>query len=239
MQEELKSKIASGFSAIKTIPQHCVAGNYAMRLIKFGYHPRVNRIINPFRLGFDNPYVKTHYSLPYELYAITEGQKYFNSRMSRLYPDWQSRYFEQHGHDYLDFLIDTQRPGLIDVNIRALSKFIEIIKLDIHRDRYWRIDGLKWRIRHIDNNDLLEDYFKSGKRDKSCYTEEIVKADYNVFDCYDSRCCKPKFYAGHLFEDIDFSPAAPTEETIDGYLRYYEENDDELPSGFYRSSKKE
>ena len=42
-----------------------------------------------------------------------------------------------------------------------------------------------------------------GKKDKSCYSEEIVIADYNVFALYDSQSCKPKFYAGHFDEDFD------------------------------------
>ncbi|MCH5162733.1 MAG: hypothetical protein J1G38_04515 [Clostridiales bacterium] len=239
MQEELEAKIASGFTAIKTIPQHCVSANYVIRLKRFGYRPRQNRIINPFRLGFDNPYVKTHFNLPHEAIFITEAQKYLNSRMSKAYPDWQSRWYEQHGHDYLDIYLDTQRPGLIDLNIRELSSFIEIVKLDIRRNKYDEIIGLKWRIRRIDNNGLLERYLNSGKTDKDCYTEEIVKADYNVFKCYDSQSCKPKFYAGHLDEDIDYMPAESTEDSIEGYIEYYEKNDDELPRGFYKSSKKE
>ena len=74
----------------------------------------------------------------------------------------------------------------------------------------------------------------SGKKDKSCYTEDIVTAEYNVFACYNSQSCKPKFYDGHFEHDFDYSPAEPTEETLDGYIRYLQENDDELPARFYQ-----
>ena len=237
MQREIMFKQASGFTGIETIPVHCVSANYDMQLRKFGYSPRYNRRINPYRLGFKNPFVDTHFTLPWEFIAITEAQKYLNSRMALYYPDWQSRYYEQHGHNDLDIWLDTQRPMLIDVNIRELSQFIEIIKLDLKYNDFGRVCGLKWHIRHIDNSGLFDKYMASGKTDKSCYTESVVEADYNVFDCYDSQSCKPKFYDGHFDEDFDYSPAYPLGNDIDGYMQYLKENDDELPDNFYQKRK--
>ena len=237
MQREIMSKQASGFTALKTIPTHCVAANYDMQLHKFGYRPRLNRRINPFRLGFSNPFVDTHFTIPYQCFFITEAQKYLNSRMALYYPDWQSRYYEQSGHNNLDFWLDTQRPMLIDVNIRELSQFIEIVKLDLKYNDFGKVCGLKWTIRHIDNSGLFDKYMASGKKDKSCYTESTVIADYNVFDCYDSQSCKPKFYDGHFGDDFDYSPAIPLDNDIDGYLEYLRVNDDELPDNFYQKRK--
>jgi len=78
----------------------------------------------------------------------------------------------------------------------------------------------------------------SGKKDKTCYTEEFVVADYNVFSLYDSQSCKPKFYAGHFEEDFDYNPSKPTEESLEGYIRFLEEVDDELPNNFYQRRTK-
>lgn len=233
MQAELQQKIAAGFTAIKTIPEHCVSANYDITLRKFRYSPRMSRRINPYRFGFANNNVKTHFTLPYEAIFITEAQKYLNSRMSKSFPDWQSRWYEQHGHNNLDVYLDTQRPMLIDVNIRDLSQFIEIVKLNIDYDRLGQPCRLIWKIRRIENSQLFDLYMSSGKKDKSCYTEETVTADYNVFSCYDSRSCKPKFYAGHFREDIDYNPAEITDETFDGYIKFLKEFDDELPQNFY------
>ena len=97
---------------------------------------------------------------------------------------------------------------------------------------------LRWYIRRIENSSLFDRYISSGKQDKSCYTEEVVTANYNVFDCYDSQCCKPKFYDGHFTEDYDYSVAEPTEQTREGYMRYLAENDDELPEGYYQKRSK-
>lgn len=233
MRQEVLRKQANGFTALKTIPAHCVAANYDMTFHKYRYLPRYSRRINPYRLGFTNPFVKTHYNIPFECIFITEAQKYLNSRMSAYFPDWQSRWYEQHGHNDLDIWLDTQRPMLIDVNIRELSRFTEIVRLEFSYNAYGRIDGLRWCIRHIENSSIFNAYMASGKQDKSCYTEEIVTADYNVFDCYDSQCCKPKFYDGHFDTDFDYSVAEPTEQTREGYVRYLSENDDELPENFY------
>ena len=233
MRQEIMRKNANGFNL--TIPKHCVSSNYDITFRKYGYSPRFNRRINPYRLGFDNEFVKTHFNYPYEAIGITEAQKYLNSRMSMYFPEWQSRWYEQHGHNNLDIYLDTQRPMLIDVNIRELAQFVEIIKLTIFRDNYRKICKLQWKIRKIENSSLFDKYMSSGKQDKSCYTEEIVEADYNVFNCYDSQSCKPKFYAGHFEEDFDINESKPMEDSLLGYIKYLEENDDELPENFYQS----
>lgn len=237
MMREIILKQQNGFTNIKTLPVHCVSANYDMCFKRFRYTPRYNRRINPYRLGFANKFVKTHFNLPYEVICITEAQKYLNSRLSMYFPDWQSRWYEQHGHNNLDIYLDTQRPMLIDVNIRELAQFIEIIKLDLKYDQYGQVCQLKWRIRKIENSNLFDRYMASGKKDRSCYKQETVIANYNVFACYDSQSCKPKFYEGHFDEDFDYQSAKPVEQTLQGYLEYLEECDDELPKKFYSRRK--
>ena len=237
MEREIIRKNKNGFNL--SIPKHCVSSNYAITFRKFGYRLRPSRIINPYRLGFDNQFVKTHFNLPHEAIGITEAQKYLNSRMSMYFPEWQSRWYEQHGHDDLDIFLDTQRPMLIDVNIRELAQFIEIVSLRLKYDRFGQVKALKWQIRKIENSQLFDKYMASGKQDKTCYTERTVVAKYNVFSLYDSQSCKPKFYAGHFNEDFDYTLCKPTEESLQGYMQYMEENDDEMPKNFYirRKSK--
>lgn len=239
MTREIINKQNNGFKNIKTIPIHCVSANYDMIFRKFRYRPRFNRKINPFRLGFANTYVKTHFNLPYEVICITEAQKYLNSRMSMYFPDWQSRWYEQHGHDDIDIFLDTQRPMLIDVNIRELAQFIEVRDLSVEYDCYGRVGKMKWIIRRIENSGLFDRYMASGKRDMSCYTEEQIVADCNVFLCYDSQSCKPKFYEGHLDEDFDYNESEPTEDSLEGYIKFLREHDDEYPENFYQKRRKE
>ena len=232
MIREISNKNRNGFNL--TIPNHCVSSNYDIRFRKFLYSPRLSRVINPFRLGFDNKFVKTHFNYPYEAIGITEAQKYLNSRMSLYFPEWQSRWYEQHGHNNLDIFLDTQRPMLIDVNIRELAQFIEIMKLDVGYDKKGNIKQLKWTIRRIENSFLFDKYLLSGKKDKTCFKQEIVVADYNVFKMYDSQSCKPKFYQGHFDEDFDVKESEVVEDSLEGYIKFLEESDDELPKGYYQ-----
>jgi len=231
MINEIGIKNGGGF--MLTVPKHCVCINYDVVGRKFGYKPRLSRRINPFRLGYANDKVKTHFIEPYSVIAVTEGQKYFNSRMSAFYPDWQSRWYEQHGHNNYDIFIDVQRPRLIDVNIRELACFIEIISKTNKLDKNGKIKSIQWVVRRIDGSAELEQYLNSGKRDTSCYAQEIITAKYNVHDCYNSQMCKPKFYDGHFDEDFDTEEHTPLQETIEGYIQHLQEHDDELPDNFY------
>jgi len=233
MAREIRLKNKNGFEL--TIPKHCVSSNYDITFHKFGYSPRHSRRINPFRLGFDNEFVKTHFNYPFEAIGITEAQKYLNSRMSMYFPEWQSRWYEQHGHNSLDIFLDTQRPMLIDVNIRELAQFIEIVKLKIYKDKFNNPCKLKWTIRKIENSSLFDRYMASGKKDMECFTEEVITANYNVFTLYDSQSCKPKFYAGHFEEDFDINESEPIENSLQGYIKHLQDNDDELPEGYYQS----
>ncbi len=234
MRNEIIAKQQSGFTNIKTIPEHCVSANYNIVGRMFRCSPRRNRFINPYRLGFANPFVTTHFNFPYEVIGITEAQKYLNSRMSRLFPDWQSRWYEQHGHNDLDIYLDTQRPMLIDVNIRDLSRFIEVVSSEFIVDKFGRKVGMSWIVRIIPDSRQFERYMTSGGKDSTCYTEKKIVADYNVGECYDHQSCKPKFYDGHFEQDFDYEKSKPLVENIDGYVDYLEKNDDELPVGFYQ-----
>lgn len=237
MKKEILLKQANGFNAIKTIPKCCVSANYDLCFKRYGYTPRVNRRINPFRLGFDNVYVKTHFNFPYEVIGITEAQKYLNSRMSVYFPEWQSRWYEQHGHNNLDIFMDTQRPMLIDVNIRELAQFVEVLKMDIILDKNKKIKRIKWRIREIPNSFLFDRYMASGKKDASCYTEKVISIRDNTLDFYKTQSCKPKFYDGHTTEDFDIIESEPTPETLEAYVSAIQKFDDELPEGYFQSRK--
>ncbi len=233
MQSELRNKIDSGFTSIKTIPEHCVSANYDITMRKFGYSSRLNRYINPYRLGFANENVDVHFNLPHEFICITEAQKYFNSRMSLFRPDWQSDWFAQHGHNWLDVFMDTQRVGLIDPNIRELSKIIEVVNLKMENDRFGVPGHFEWKVRYFDNEGLWNKYVADGKRGNLLFDEVKIEANYNVFRSYDSRSCKPYFYKGHMDKDLDYDVAKITEESFDGYVKYLERYDKEYQKKYY------
>ncbi len=231
MINEIEQKNLNGFNL--NIPSSVVCSNYDIEFIKFGYSHKRNIRINPFRLGFKNEFVDTHFIAPYSVICITEAQKYLNSRMSRYFPDWQSRWYEQHGHNHLDIFLDTQRPMLIDVNIRELSKFIEIVSLEkVYKKE--RIVGLIFKIRCINSSSEFDRYMSSGKKDESCFTESIVEVNYNSLRLYDSQSCKPKFYDGHFEDKFIDDVSSPVDESVEGYLEYLSANDDEMPENYYK-----
>ncbi len=236
MRKEITRLNANGFKL--TCPTHCVSANFPIEFKRFRRSPRQNRYINPYCLGFYNNKVKTHFNIPFEVIGIDEGQKYLNSRMSAYYPDWQSRWYEAHRHDDLKIFITTQRPMLIDANIRDLAQFIEIVKLkEIKKQGI--IKGYVWEVRVIETSKLFERYAESGGLDKRCFSTKKIKIDYDVFKLYDSQSCKPKFYDGHFDEDFDYILPNGQPETKEDYIKFLKENDDELPQDFYvkRSNK--
>jgi hypothetical protein len=89
-------------------------------------------------------------------------------------------------------------------------------------------------VRRFASSAELDEYFNSGKKDNSCYVEEIITANYNIHDCYNSQMCKPKFYEGHLTSNFDTVEHEPLEETMEGYIKYLQEMDDEMPKDFYK-----
>lgn len=237
MRKAIEYKNLHGFNL--TLPKHCGYSNYYIEAKKFGYSPRITYKINPFCLGFADPdtLIKKHFIPPYAVIGITEGQKYFNARMSMKYPDWQSRFFEAHRHNGYDIYIDIQRFDLVDLNIREIATFIEIqsVERKVHRNGKVTV---KWVVRKFDDVTMIEKYKESGKKDK-WYTEEVIKADYDVFACYDSTMCEPLFYQGNLDRDFDLEPNLPQPGTKEEYEDYLKRSSDERPSNFYGKPKLE
>ena len=161
--------------------------------------------------------VETHLNYPYEVIGIQEAQRYLNSRKSKNFPDWQSRWYEQHGHNGIDVFMDTQRPNLIDVNIRELSQFIEVLKMDVMYNDCGKVNKVIWHTRNFSSNFALDVYLQSGKKDTTTYENSTYIADYDVFNCYDTHNCKSKFYDGREEENFDVA------------------EDDAMPKYFYTS----
>lgn len=222
MQLEVEKLNREGFNL--EIPPHCVSANYDITGFQYGFSMQKNRKINPYKLGYKegNAFDKDlHLNIPHEVIAITEAQRYLNSRRSANFPDWQSRWYESLGHNGITVMLDTQRPTLIDKNVRELSIFIEIRELLINKDKYGSIQGLRWKIREIPSNEALEVYLASGRNNKECYEEGIITANYNVFECYDTHSCRERFYKGREMESFCFTADV----------------EDELPKWFYKSGQ--
>ena len=214
--------------------------NYKVMARKPMRLPRKTMRINPYRLGLHNPFVETHFIPPYAVIGITEAQKYFNSRKSSKYPDWQSRWMELHRHHGLEIYMDAQRANLIDANIREIFRIVEVQECTFVRS-IWRLGGIKkvtWKVREFECSDDY-DAFKET-RDKRFYKERTITANYNVGRNYDTKSGAPKFYNGHIQAGKDFHKDEwiDIEKTPEGYTNYLAEVDDEEPAGFYQDNRK-
>jgi len=237
MKKAIEAKHDGDFA--RTIPQHPVYANYYINGRKYLYRPRTSHALKPFHLGFcddTNKEIEMHHLPPFAVVGITEGQKYLNSRKSAKYPDWQSRWYEAHRHNNYDIYIDIQRFDLVDLNIRELAQFIEIQGIEHLTKRGKTM--IRWTIRRFETAREMERYMSSGKKDTTTYTEEKVKADYNVHDCYDSQMCEPQFYKGHLDNDYNTAKNLPPPHTKKEYADYHAIQDDDCPPMFYGTKSK-
>lgn len=230
MQAEIAHLNSTGFK-LKP-PSHCVSANYNITLKKHGYTNRHNRFINPYRLGFKNEQVETHFNFPYEAIGIDEAQKYLNSRRSASFPEWQSRWYEQHGHQNIDVFLATQRPDLIDVNVRELASFVEIREMKVEYNSYGHVASVKWTIREISSAWSYNEY-KDTKRHSDVFEERTITAPYNIFKCYDHQGMKPKFYAGNMNRTFDIKESERISLSKKGFKKALETFDDEIPKNFY------
>jgi hypothetical protein len=231
MKRAIKAKQEGGFK--RTIPPHPVWSNYYIEGRKYLYSHRISQKLKPFHLGFVDPLnkgMKMHNLPPYAVIGITEGQKYLNSRKSAKYPDWQSRWYEAHRHNNYDIYIDIQRFDLVDLNVRELAEFIEIQGIEHGED-------IRWTIRKFESARHMERYVASGGFDKSTYTEEVIIADYDVHQCYDSQMCEPQFEKGQEEKDYDLKLNKPRPFTKQEYKEYNKRRDDDCPEVFYGIKK--
>lgn len=224
-RNEIKRLNSIGFNL--EYPGYVVSTNFTFCPHKFGYTARPARRINPYRLGFKNELVETHFLPPFSIVGVMEGQKYFNSRLFKKFPSWQSRFYEMHGHNHLDFLIDTQRPNLIDINIRELANFIEVCDFRIEKKR------CVWILRDISDSSKYDKYILSGKSDETTFSEREYTASIDILKFYDTREAKPLFYAGRFDRQFDKLFELQDKDTIVYYQNYCKKWGNELPKNFY------
>lgn len=215
-------------------PNTHVMANYNINFFKFGYTRNKNLYVNPFKIGFKNKFVDVQRIPPFAFIGIDEAQEYFNSRLSKYYPSWQSRFYEKHRHFDLDFILVAQRADLIDINIRDLAHFIDIEELRIINDNNGIPKKLVWKVRKINSVRKYNRYINSDCTDKSCYKTEKIIADYNVFACYDSKAEKTRFIETYIGQETYFEDYSSSIEDLDELIKYLEKYNSLMPKGFYQ-----
>ena len=211
-----------------------IYSNYPITVSR-GTHPPVSSFyIDGFHLGFENDDVPILPVYPGSRIYLSEAQRYYNCRRAKDLPDWVSRYYEEHRHFGLNIMLDVQRPGLIDVNIRELCEcFIEVAELSHKTDSVGNIVSSTFKLRVFEDWKFVDKYLSSGEK---CYTEQSRQFAGNVFKHYQSRSYFKQFVPRDRFSSVRHSDLVGRDvvEDADIAKMFYPQS---APEGFYGRDK--
>lgn len=147
-------------------------------------------------IGIGKKYKKLY---PCAIIFIDEAQNEFNSKNDL--PRAVSAFFEKSRHADLEIWIASQRPILINKDIRDLSRhFIQICKLEMTEAHFGIICDIKWHCREFDSRADVDEYVELSKKDKTdtvSYRETTYECGGEVLDCYDTK----SFLSNYLPDD--------------------------------------
>ena len=145
-------------------------------------------LIKGSEIGIGKDYKKIY---PGAVIIIDEAQNDFNSKdnLKRAV----SLFFETSRHADFEIWVASQRPILINKDIRDLSRhFIQIYKLEKTVAAFGIICSLKWNCREFESRADVDEYVelaKSGKSNCVSYRETVYESSGDVLDYYDSKGC--------------------------------------------------
>ncbi len=191
--------------------------------------------LDPYRFGMDDGGEFEVQSVPpHSLVVIPEAQRYYDSRQSGTFHPRTSGIFEKHRHQHLDIIIESQRPDLIDQNIRRLTHlFVEMLKVDNKKNSLGRIEQTTFYTREFKSWQAVNEYLNGNGKDYEDKPPIVYKG--NIFACYNSYACAREFLPKRR-GDYNYLPSSA--ETMksgmpQGMEKYYELTE---PKG-YRGKK--
>lgn len=147
--------------------------------------------INPEKVGVPDEAAPpdTEFLLPGAKVHISEVQNIWDSRASNM-PIYQSKLFEEGRHFGMDFVLDAQRGGRIDLNIRGIAHLIiEVQYMEHEKDEFDDTIKTTWHCREFNELRDYENYLSSGVG----YKETTYEYEGNIFDFYNSTSCEKEF----------------------------------------------
>lgn len=144
-------------------------------------------------IGLGKKYKKIY---PGAVIFIDEAQDEFNSKNDL--PRAVSAFFEKHRHADYEIWLASQRPILINKDIRDLSRhFVQINNLEMDVACFGIVCGLTWHCCEFDSRADVDEYVDLSKRGKS----ELInyrKTEYNdtgdILDWFDSKSCLAEYF---------------------------------------------
>lgn len=230
---EIVSALNAGGYNFTEPARHFVYSDYRITYRAYNCAPRESFLVNGFRIGLPNSQHEITLVPPGSRIFLSEGQRYFNSRMSSSLGDFVSRYYEMHRHYGLEIYIDVQRAQLIDANLREITaRFIEVISLK-HKYRRGEIHSSVWDVKEFESAYELEQYFNQGKP-VQLGKKNQYKFIGNIFEHYNTTNCFPAFLAGAAGADFSYLPHPRIGYTVKDIEYYNAHLGMEVPPTYYK-----
>lgn len=186
-QENKERKTKLSFP--KRVPIYC---NFKVRITNPDGSIYEPYYIKGSEIGIGKKYKKLY---PGAVIFIDEAQNEFNSK-SDLKRE-VSAFFEKCRHGNFEIWIASQRPILINKDIRDLSRhFVQIYKLTKIVAPFDIVCKLKWYCREFASRADVDEYVelsKSGKIENISYLEIVYESSGDILDYYDSKSCLSEF----------------------------------------------
>ena len=235
-KKEIAVLNSSGYNLDYPPQKHLVYADYDISLSR----KRSSYAISGYELGKPNPYFYTRFLPVGSKIFLDEAQRYYDSRMSKYLRDDVYQFFQIHRHNDYNIFFACQRLGTIDANIRALGQhFIIIDKLDIKKDEFNSFSKITWYTTIFDSCDVAEAYMLN--RDKKEYhkvgKKEKIVVNYDVSRCYDSKSCKPLFYAGLEIANYEYYHNAGYSLDLTSIAEYNQANAFVAPVGYWKNTE--
>ena len=196
--------------------------------------------IDGFQIGLPNPFFKTVFIPPYSTIYLDEAQRYYDSRMSKFLREEVYHWYQLHRHNDYNIIMACQRLGNIDLNIRGIAEnFIIIDDIIVKENKYGMVTHITWKIRQFHSCEVAEAYLLACEKKTISSLGEVkeISTDLNVFDYYNSKGCKPAFYAGQYYKAFDYFTEEGYQFTLDSFRQYNNIHYFTAPQGFWKNPK--
>lgn len=234
--KEIEELNKNGYNFNYPKQKHVTYFNGQARFSPNGHLPKTTYMLDPWELGLPSQDRDVQLVFPFSKIYIDEAQRYYNSRLSYLFPDFVSRFFELHRHYGLDITLIAQRGGLIDLNIRELAEKLYYIEdLKLVKDSLGNMVSATWIIREFGSNADLEKYVNGNKE---LGEERIYTCSENLFKFYNTRFYKFLFLnrvENREFLDKSLNPFKYNPEICNKLSQLYSAT---APENFYKKENK-
>ncbi len=189
-------------------------------------------IFDPLEFCLPNDvHTKTLVFCPCGHYFIDEAQDIYDSNLAAP-PTFVTKNYELSRQLKLFIALFSQRGMRINKSIREISIFIICKDIEVEHNKYGRISSVKWECALIYENSDFECYMQSKKKERVADLEFYIKANFNIFNCYDTNYFMPLFFRGMQNRDIELVKSKPLSFDPWSFDEFYNNHTIDIPDSF-------